>query len=215
MTIKVTLLDYGLGNLLSVQRMLECCGGQVNVARRPEDIFTAERLVLPGVGAFSSGMQALAQQELVDPLQTFIRTGRHLLGICLGMHLIMSFGEENGVHRGLDLIQGKVKKIPAANVSGKAVKIPHIGWNCLNPVKNNAAWENGILKSVKPCDYVYFLHSFYVIPEKTDHCIAETFYEGIPIIAAIQCENVHGCQFHPEKSGVVGQRIINNFLSLK
>ncbi|MDR1032350.1 MAG: imidazole glycerol phosphate synthase subunit HisH [Holosporales bacterium] len=212
MSLKVAVVDYGLGNMLSVCRALEYCGAETSLATTPKDVASADRLVLPGVGAFAAGMEKLANQGLIDALREFARTGRPLLGICLGMQLFMSIGEEFGKHDGLDIISGKVKSLPSVNSAGDAVKIPHIGWGAIITAQD--IWEDSVLKGVKPGEFVYFVHSFVVDANDKHLCIAQCIHDGIHIPAVIESNNVHGCQFHPEKSGPVGIRIIKNFLAL-
>ncbi|MDR1366220.1 MAG: imidazole glycerol phosphate synthase subunit HisH [Holosporales bacterium] len=214
MSIKVIVVDYGLGNMLSVCRALEYCGAETSLAVTSKDVASADRLVLPGVGAFAAGIERLANQDLIDALQKFAKSGRPLLGICLGMQLFMSIGEEFGEHNGLDIISGKVKSLPPVNDAGDAVKIPHIGWGAVINAQNDDLWENSVLKGVKPGEFVYFVHSFVVDTNDKHLCIAQCVHDGIRIPAVIKSGNVYGCQFHPEKSGPVGMRIIKNFLAL-
>ncbi|MDR3175998.1 MAG: imidazole glycerol phosphate synthase subunit HisH [Desulfovibrio sp.] len=214
MSIEISLVDYGLGNLLSVRRMLEYCGARVCVVCRPEEVMAAERLVLPGVGAFAAGMRGLAQRGMVDAVREFSRSGRHLLGICLGMQLLMGVGEENGTHDGLAVLPGRVTAIPSVNPEGNCVKIPHIGWNALEYARDEAAWRGGILQNVRCGDFVYFVHSFHVVPDDGEKCVATVHYENIKLAAVVESDNIHGCQFHPEKSGPIGLRIIDAFLKL-
>ncbi|MDR1475516.1 MAG: imidazole glycerol phosphate synthase subunit HisH [Holosporales bacterium] len=214
MSTQATLVDYGLGNMLSVHRMLEHCGAKVNIAALPDDIISAERLVFPGVGAFASGMQELAKRGMIGALREFARGGRPILGICLGMQLFMSIGEEFGEHVGINIIPGRVKQIPSVNNLRNSVKIPHIGWNAIVNEQNKESWDNGILKGIQPGEFVYFAHSFYVDLRDKQLCIAQCVYENTSIPAVVRLNNIHGCQFHPEKSGPVGIKIIKNFLTL-
>ena len=209
---KVTVIDYGIGNLLSVCRALEHCGAEVLLTTSPSDVDKADRLVLPGVGAFSNGMVGLSAGGFPEPIRKYSRTGRPFLGICLGMQMMLEASEEFGVHEGLGLIPGNVVAIPPAGTDGKPHKIPHIGWNGLLPPTPETDWNETILAGVSTGTSVYFVHSFTAAPASPGHRLADCDYDGRVISAAVKCGNLYGCQFHPEKSGEVGLRIINNFL---
>lgn len=210
---KVTIIDYGVGNIFSVCRAFEHCGAEVLLTDCIKDIQTAERLVLPGVGAFVDGMAGLRSRNLIEPIKQYAATGRPFLGICLGMQMLLDSSEEFGLHEGLGLISGKVKAIPSTGVDGKPHKIPHIGWNELL-VSENARWSSTIFENVSPGSSVYFVHSFEVVPQLQVTRLADSNYNGRVICAAVRSGSVFGCQFHPEKSGVVGLEIINSFLNL-
>lgn len=210
MTIDVAVADFGIGNLFSVRRALEHCGAEVVVSDDPRVLLEAQRLVLPGVGAFANGMQGLVDRGLDVVVREFAGSGKPLLGICLGMQMLASFSEEFGRHDGLDIIRGRVVAIPA---SAKVRKIPHIGWvELLAPPARNDDWQGTILADTRPKDAVYLVHSYMVEPEDEAHRLADCDYEGQRICAAVQRNNVYGVQFHPEKSGPVGLRILAQFL---
>jgi len=211
---KITVIDYGTGNLLSVIRAFEYWGTEVLITNSPRLIESSERLVLPGVGAFSAGMAGLNERGLIKPIQTFIESGRPFLGICLGMQLMLEGSEEFGVYEGLGLIPGKVVPIPSTGTNGKPHKIPHIGWNYLQLPLQRTSWDNTILKDLMYGRFVYFVHSYAVSPTYEEHTLANTFYDGYQICAVIKMNNIYGCQFHPEKSGPIGLKIIKNFLEL-
>jgi glutamine amidotransferase len=208
---KVTVIDYGLGNLFSVKRALEYCGaGQVVVSARPEDMDDADHVVLPGVGAFSDGMRGLAERALVEPIRRYVASGRPLLGICLGMQMLATQSEEFGVFDGLDLIPARVVPIDRKRPDGSLRKIPYIGWAPLVP--KSGQWQASILRDVAATSSVYLVHSFHVQPVSGEHILAVYDFDGVPVTAAIRRDNVMGVQFHPEKSGEVGLAIIRNFL---
>ncbi len=210
--IDVTVLDYGVGNLLSVSRALEQCGARVAITSEATAILAANRVVLPGVGAFSDGMAALRTFGMDDVLRRVAAKGTPLLGICLGMQMLSDESEEFGVHSGLGLIPGRVVKIPASAVTGVPLKIPHIGWNeLLMPIYRNS-WQGSLLATVETGQAVYFVHSFMAEPISPAHRLADCLYGGNVISAVIENDNVMGCQFHPEKSGEVGLQILKNFL---
>lgn len=204
----VTIIDYGIGNLLSVRRAFEHCGAEVILTDLPALIENAEHLVLPGVGAFADGMAGLRERGLIEPIRKYAKENRPFMGICLGMQMMLEIGEEFGTHEGLGLIRGKVSKIPETGVDGKMHKIPHIGWNSLTPA---ADWNETILQGIAPGEAVYFVHSYTAVPLDDKNRLADCFYNGRVISAAIRSGNLYGCQFHPEKSGQIGLEIVDNF----
>ena len=209
----VTIVDYGVGNLLSVQRGFEHCGAKVISTSNPNEIFSAKRLVLPGVGAFGSGMKALDVLQLIPVIKEVAEHGIPLLGICLGMQLLLDHSEEFGLTPGLGLISGKVIAIPDFSERGERLKIPHIGWNKLVPA-NQAGWQGTILSANDPDDAMYFIHSFMATPSDNSHRLADCVYGGNHIAAVIHRDNIMGCQFHPEKSGGIGLKVLRQFLAL-
>jgi imidazole glycerol-phosphate synthase subunit HisH len=208
---RVTVVDYGVGNLHSVARALERCGATPVLADDGQAIERADRLLLPGVGAFGDGMRGLRERGLVDPILRFAASGRPLLGICLGMQMLLERSFEFGHHEGLGLIPGSVVALPAHDTDGLAQRIPHIGWSALRPGAPDRDWRGTVLDGVTPRGAVYFVHSFMAVPADPEHRLAETVYGGHPVVAAIAAGNVVGCQFHPEKSGQVGLDILARF----
>lgn len=212
MTRRVTVVDYGIGNLFSVRRAFEVCGAEVALTDRAAGIESAERLVLPGVGAFADGMLGLRERELVEPIKRFGASGRPLLGICLGMQMLATRSEEFGEHDGLGLVPGRVVAIPSVAADGKRHKIPHIGWNKLVRPGTVASWEGSILSDVPEAASVYLVHSFTLVPDAAKHRLADCYYDGQLVSAAVRAGNVYGCQFHPEKSGAIGLSIVRQFI---
>jgi glutamine amidotransferase len=208
---KVTVIDYGLGNLLSVQRGLEHCGAEVALTSDPDAVLASSRVVLPGVGAFVSAMQALEERNLVQAIQALAKQGMPLLGICLGMQLLLDESEEFGVTKGLGLIPGRVVRVPTQTSSGATQKIPHIGWNGLVPAEARADWQGTLLQDNRMGEATYFVHSFMAVPADPQHRLADCIYGGHRISAVIARDRIAGCQFHPEKSGEVGLRILRKF----
>ena len=202
----VAIVDYGVGNLFSLKCSLAAIGADVTVTSDPEVLASADRILLPGVGAFGDAAAKLRFSGLDQVLIRLARQGKPLLGICLGMQLLFERSFEYGEHEGLGLIKGEVVgmegKLPAN------LKIPHIGWNALQIRK-----ESPLLKYVKEGDCVYFVHSFYA--EDCDEALIATAEYGRKITAAVGYQNVFGCQFHPEKSGQVGLSILRAFLDIK
>lgn len=210
---EVTVIDYGVGNLLSVQRGLEHCDATVILTADPEQILAAKRVVLPGVGAFGNAMQALEQLNLVSVIRELAHRQTPLLGICLGMQLLLEESEEFGKTAGLGLIPGRVISVPTQTQTGEMQKIPHIGWSALHPSNVSRGWDGTVLQDNKPGEAAYFVHSYMAVPSDAAHRIAECKYGGHLITAVIGRDQIMGCQFHPEKSGEVGLKILRRFIS--
>jgi glutamine amidotransferase len=208
---RVAVVDYGLGNILSVTRALEFCGAEVVVTSDPDIILSADRLVLPGVGAFADGMKGMREAKLLEPVAEFAKTERPFLGICLGMQMLLATAEEFGHHEGMGIVPGSVRAIPGTTAEGKPHKIPHIGWNGLWSPQE---WKSTILEGIPQGASVYFVHSFAADPTEAQCLLATADYNGRSITAVIRKGNTYGCQFHPEKSGEVGMQILRNFLKI-
>jgi glutamine amidotransferase len=198
----VVLIDAGTGNLRSVQKALEAVGANVLRTDDPKKVVSGGRVVLPGVGAFGDFMSGLRARGLEEAINDAAQRGIPLLGICVGMQALFEVGEEMGEHKGMGLMQGKVVKF----ADSLSVKIPHTGWNQLE-AKNDAR----LFDQVNAGAYVYFNHSYYCQPWNSSDVLATTDY-GINFACAVQRENIFGVQFHPEKSQMVGLRILKNFL---
>jgi len=207
----VTVVDYGVGNLLSVQRSLEHCGATVTLTSDPAEVRISSKLVLPGVGAFRNAMQTLQRLALTDAIRDVAHRGIPLLGICLGMQLLLDVSEEFGETSGLGLIPGRVIPVPTHALSGEPLKIPHIGWSALVQDVSARSWSDTLLHDNKPGEAVYFVHSFATIPSDPSHRLAECLYGGHRISAVIAKDNITGCQFHPEKSGEAGLKMLRWF----
>jgi imidazole glycerol-phosphate synthase subunit HisH len=214
MAVDAMVVDYGIGNLFSVRRSLEHCGASVVVTSEPCLIRDARRVVLPGVGAFPDGMSTLRQHGLDEVVRSVADKGVPLLAVCLGMQMLFDESEEFGTTAGLGLIPGKVVALPSTDAKGGRLKIPHIGWEELRPPAAAAGWRSGALGNIRPGEAVYFVHSFMAEPARKDHRLADCVYGGVSIAAAVGRDNIIGYQFHPEKSGDVGLRLLKSFLSL-
>lgn len=211
---KITVIDYGLSNLLSVRRALEYFGAEVEITASRSRILDAQALVLPGVGAFKDGMNGLARLSLVDAIQEKCAAGTPLLGICLGMQMLFDESDEFGCHVGLGLIAGRVERIPDTDAAGEMQRVPHVGWNKLLPARAGTDFSGTIFAGVKPGEEAYFVHSYEAKPARAQDRLADTQYGGRLICAAAQRGHVIGCQFHPEKSGETGLAVLRGYLCL-
>ena len=207
----IAVIDYGMGNLRSVQKALEFVGAKVIVTNDPDLILSASSIVLPGVGAFKDCMANLKKLKLVDPIRKFIDGGKPFLGICLGLQVLFEESEEYGPVAGLGILPGKVVKFPdgsSETKNGRPIKIPHMGWNQIK-VKKNVPLFGG----VGDAPYFYFVHSYYVVPEDQNMIATVTNY-GVEFVSGIQHKNIYAFQFHPEKSQTLGLSILERFSNL-
>lgn len=202
----IAIIDYGVGNLFSLARSFAAIGAEVEITSDPEKICAADKILLPGVGAFGDAAEKLSSTGLNQIVVQQAQAGKPLLGICLGMQLLFEQSLEYGSHKGLGLIPGRV--IPMQQVIPQGLKIPHMGWNALNFQQ-----ESPLLSKIKDGDFVYFVHSYCAV-DCEDSVIATADY-GAPVTAAVQKNNVFGCQFHPEKSGTVGLNILRSFAEME
>ena len=200
---RIVIVDYGMGNLRSVQKAFEACGAKPVIASDGVSIKRAGKIVLPGVGAFTHAMRELGRLKLVEPLKEKIEAGTPYLGLCLGLQLLFSRSEEGQKVHGLGVIPGVVRKFRGS------MKIPHMGWNTLELAKKNCP----VFKGVKPEDHFYFVHSYFGVPEDASWIEARTIY-GKTFCSAVWKGNVFATQFHPEKSQKAGMKLIKNFIRL-
>lgn len=207
---KVVIIDYEMGNLFSVKLACEKVGLDAVISNKESEILKASALILPGVGAFGDAMENLKKLNLVRVIKEFIDSGRPFLGICLGMQLLMSKSEEFGAHEGLDIIKGKVIKF-----SKTKDRVPQVGWNkILKPKNKEIKWGSTLLKGISEESYMYFVHSFYCVPDSKEIFLSETNYAGLNYCSALQNNNIFACQFHPEKSGETGLMVYKNLADL-
>ena len=204
--------DYGSGNVYNVQRALESAGAQTRLCTSGEELAGARALVIPGVGAFGDCIQSLCAKGFREAIREHAASGTWILGICVGMQILATHSEEFGVHEGLGIIPGRVRLIPGKTPLGETIKRPHVGWSELHPTP--ASQKSGLLDRSSGNAAVYFVHSYEFVPEDVGHVLATTRYAGIEIVAAVQRERIFGVQFHPEKSGHHGLKILERFVSL-
>jgi imidazole glycerol-phosphate synthase subunit HisH len=198
------IIDYGMGNLRSVEKAVQSVGGRPAISPDPDAIRKAERLILPGVGAFGDAMVNLRQRGMDEAVCEAVRAGKPLLGLCLGLQLLFTESEEFGSHDGLNLIPGKVKKFDEPGL-----RVPHVGWNQIEETHSNP-----LLAGIPEGSYFYFVHSFYVEPERSEDILCWTSYGRR--FCSIACrDKVWGAQFHPEKSQQTGMRLLRNFLDVQ
>jgi imidazole glycerol phosphate synthase subunit hisH (EC 2.4.2.-) len=199
---KIVIIDYGLGNLRSVQKGLEHAGASVLISSDPEEIKSAEGVILPGVGAFKDAMKNV--EKLRDTIDEYVASGKPMLGICLGQQMMMSTSEEGGLTEGLDLVRGKVLRFPHSDL-----KVPHMGWNSIQITQQHPLFEG-----IPDGSFVYFVHSYYVDTGEKNTLISCQYGTDFAAAVVNDAGNVIGTQFHPEKSGDVGLKMLKNFVAM-
>ena len=202
----IAIIDYGMGNLRSVQKALEAVGAEAVVSSDPKTILNADSVVLPGVGAFRDCMDNLDRLGLIEVVRRSVASGKPFLGICLGLQLLFEQSHEFGTVKGLGILPGKVKRFELSD--DPSLKVPHMGWNTLTLHKPSALFE-----SMEEHPYYYFVHSYYVVPENGE-VIATTTNYGVEFVSGIEYENIHAFQFHPEKSQKQGLALLERFARL-
>lgn len=201
----IAIVDYGVGNLFSLHSSLKAVGAETVVTSDRAVIESAEKIILPGVGAFADAAEKLKNSGLDEVVKAEVKKGKPLMGICLGMQMLFERSFEYGEHKGLGLLKGDV--VPMKGYIDDSLKIPHIGWNALHFVK-----DNPLFRYCKEGDFVYFVHSYFA--DRCEDSVVATAEYGKPLTAAVAKENVYGCQFHPEKSGEVGLKILKAFCEI-
>jgi glutamine amidotransferase len=197
-------VDYGMGNLYSVQRACDHAGLRAVITAVPTDVLGADAVLIPGVGAMPDAMRALDASGLSDAIREQVARGTLVFGVCLGMQLLMSEGTEFGSHRGLGVVPGLVRRFDGLDDEGAPLKVPHIGWNAVRSRPDGTSWQGSPLETTPEGTYFYFVHSYYVVPEEADVGMAWTRYGDVTFCSAVASGNVFGCQFHPERSGPPG-----------
>jgi glutamine amidotransferase len=207
---RVAIIDYQMGNLFSVEHACSAVGVEPVITSDPDVIRASRAAILPGVGAFGEAMANISRLGLANPILEFIGSGKPFLGICLGLQLLFSESEEFGSHRGLDIIQGTVKRFPNSGPNGEPVKVPQIGWNQVDPGAGGG-WDGTPMQGIAHGEFMYFVHSFYVAPARRSDVLSVSRYAGLEYCSSIRRGNVFACQFHPEKSAHEGLRIYRNW----
>lgn len=208
---KTVIIDYQMSNLFSVLHACKHIGLEAVISSDKTALASADLAILPGVGAFGDAMKNLKKLNLVQVIKDFVKKGKPFLGVCLGLQLLFSESEEFGSHQGLDLIKGKVIKFSGFNQQNQPIKIPQIGWNEIYHPEFGKVWKNSPLNGLANHEFMYFVHSYYVVPEDTDLITSYTNYEGTEYCSSIKFDNIFATQFHPEKSGSKGLIIYKNF----
>jgi len=218
---KAAIVNYDMGNLFSVKQACEYVGLQAVITSSKQEILAADVVILPGVGAFGDAMETLQRYDLVDALQQVAASGTPFIGICLGMQLLLDKSHEFGAHQGLGLIRGSVIRFEnPMDASGKRLKVPQVGWNRIYSVPQNRRtvenplWNNSMLAGIPEGGFMYFVHSYYVVPEEPNVSLAFSRYGNIEFCSSLQYQNIFACQFHPERSGRKGLTLYRNLASM-
>ena len=215
--LNVAIVDYGVGNLFSVKHACNSVGMQASITFDKQEILSADAVILPGVGAFGNAIESLEKLDLVYVLKDIATSSKPFVGICLGMHLLMDESEEFGGHQGLGIIKGSVIRLDnPVSISGKRLKVPHVGWNRIYKKSDSIGdlWTHSVLEGLANGEFMYFVHSYYSIPENDEVVFSTTNYQGIEYCSSISRKNVFAFQFHPEKSGVEGLKIYRNWATM-
>ncbi len=210
---KIAIIDYKMSNLFSIKHACDFVGGASSITSDKKDIKNADAIILPGVGAFGAAMQNLKKLDLLDLIIQLVEKKKPFMGVCLGMQLFFSQSEEFGIHKGLNLIQGKIMRFPSSYGSKNKIKVPQIGWNKIYHVKKKKKqWGLSPLSDVKEFAYMYFVHYYYCCPSNKEDEVCATSYEGVEYCSGILHNNIFAVQFHPEKSGQIGLQIYKNWI---
>ena len=206
----IAVIDYGMGNLRSVEKALEVSGARTIVTSNARGIAGCDKIVFPGVGAFGDAMRELKGRRLIDPLKEAIFIGKPFLGLCLGLQLLFEKSEEAPGVKGLGVLKGYVRKF---RFTRRALKVPHMGWNEIAKIEKRKEKSAKLLDGVPSGSYMYFVHSYYVVPKDKGIILTTTDY-GVEFVSGIAKDNIYGLQFHPEKSQAMGLKILENFVRL-
>lgn len=206
---RVQIIDYGLGNLFSIQQACRHVGIEPVISGSPHELDQANAVILPGVGAFGKAMERLRELDFVEPLRETLKAGKPMLGICLGMQLLFDESEEFGTHAGLGLLPGRIRRIPDQVQANRRLRVPNVGWNQVHFADD--AQNRWIARGIRNDSYMYFVHSFYAEPSDSSDSLMATEYGKLRYCCAAQRGNILGVQFHPEKSGSVGLKLFKNW----
>ena len=208
----IAIIDYKLSNMFSVKNALDYLGVESVITSEKSVVAQSDAAIIPGVGAFGDAMKNLKDFSLIPVINEHVKKGKPFMGVCLGLQLIFSESNEFGNHKGLNLIPGKVRKFSSKGRSASGRKVPQIGWNQIRSGRNPSLWEKTPLKNTRDKEFMYFVHSFYVIPNDKSVILSETNYEGTDYCSAVIYENIFATQFHPEKSGKHGISIYQEWI---
>lgn len=209
---KIAIVDYRMSNLFSVKHVCDYFSLNSIITSDKKEILAADAVILPGVGAFGVAMENLAALDLIAPIKDFTASGKPLMGICLGQQLLFTESEEFGRHKGLDLIRGNVVRFSNQKSNGRKIKVPHVGWSQMFKSENINLWDNSPLRDISEGRYVYYIHSYYVVPENSATTLAVSHYEGTEFCSSVMNDNIFAMQFHPEKSAHEGIQIFRNWI---
>jgi glutamine amidotransferase len=205
---RVAIIDCEIGNLFSVKNVCEFVGLEANITQDHEDLLLADGVILPGVGAFGDAIGNLERLDFLSPIKDYIASGRPFMGICLGMQLLFTESEEFGQHKGLDVIPGQIVRFPNQRTGSRIVKVPQVCWNRIHPSEDGGQpWDGCPLEDVDPGEYMYFVHSYYCVPDDPSVTLCRTTYGDTIYCSGLVRSNVFATQFHPEKSGSQGVKI--------
>ena len=207
---RVAIVDYGMGNLFSVQRACEQVGLQAAITASPDEVFAADAAILPGVGAFGDAMAELTRLGLADAVKTLVAAGKPFMGICLGMQLVMTESVEFGRHKGLGLVEGDVVRFESPRRGTQVLKVPEVGWNRIAPAPG-VSWDGSCLEGLPDGAFMYFVHSFYAKPADPSVVLSVSRYGHLEFCSSLRRGNLFACQFHPERSGPQGLHIYRAF----
>ncbi len=221
---EVAIIDYGMGNLFSVQQACEHVGLQAAITNSRQEIMNAAAVILPGVGSFGDAMETLERLDLVSALREVAASSKPFLGICLGMQLLMTESREFGSHRGLGIVEGEVVPLEVSTEDSRALKVPQVGWNQIRvagsdhaqdgPPAGEPGWRSPLLNGIANGEYMYFVHSFYPKPVNEEVAVSTTGYGHIEFCSSLRVGSVFACQCHPERSGPQGLRVYRNLAGL-
>lgn len=209
----IAIIDYKLGNLFSIKEAIRAAGAEAEIISDPESLKNFDAAILPGVGAFGEAMDKLRSSHFDNAVKNYLQTGKHLLGICLGLQILFDSSEEFGSHKGLGYIPGTVKKFPTHDTDGSIVNVPHVGWNTASTTETGR--HHQVFSKCGSNTSYYFVHSFYASVPDQKYVVLESEYAGIKYASAVARENILAVQFHPEKSGPAGIRLLTNWISHK
>ncbi len=217
---EVAIIDYGMGNLFSVQQACEHVGLRATITNSRPEIMNAAAVILPGVGSFGDAMETLERLDLVSALREVVASSKPFLGICLGMQLLMTESQEFGSHRGLGIVEGEVVHLEVSTEDSRALKVPQVGWNQIHAAGSDHApdgepgWKSPLLNGIANGEYMYFVHSFYPKPVNEEVAVSTTQYGHLEFCSSLRVGSVFACQCHPERSGPQGLRVYRNLAGL-